>query len=103
MHLVPQFDFDNDATEATLIAGTTEFTIPLLGDGNPCRYLLLSVDIETPVVFKVGLAGVDSGTNPHGVINLSGGPIIINVAGQKTIDFTATGAGVAFVVPLTNQ
>lgn len=103
MHLVPQFDTSSANTTATLINGTTEFTIPSFGDSEPPRYVLISVDIDTPVFFKVGLVGVDAGTDPHGCISLSSGPIIINVAGATTIDFNAGGAGNAVVAPLANQ
>jgi hypothetical protein len=102
-NLVPQFDPTNAATTAALIAGPTEFTIPALGSGEPAKYIALSVDVDTPVVFKVGLAGVDSGVNPHGAIALGSGTLIINVAGQTTIDFTATETGEAYVVPIANQ
>ena len=101
MHLVPQFDPANAATAATLVNGQTEFTIPLLGSGEPAKYAMISATIEAR--FKVGLAGVASQTNPHGVISLESGPIIISVAGQTTIDFDADAAGLAYVVPLANQ
>jgi hypothetical protein len=102
-NLVPQFDTSNGDTTAALIAGTTEFPIPALGSGEPAKYVALSVNIATAVLFKVGLAGVDSGTSPHGAIALGHDSYIINVAGQTTIDFTSTAIGVAYVVPLANQ
>lgn len=99
----PQFDPGNGDTTATLISGNTEFTIPALADGVLPKYVMITVDLVTAVHFKVGLAGVDVATNPHGVLSLHGGPVIVNVTGQTTIDFNSGGAGTAIVAPLANQ
>ncbi len=104
--LVPQFETDASSVDVTLVDGQAELAIPTLSDGDPARFVMISVQtaiIGTPVTFKVGLAGVDSGTDPHGVISSNSGPLIINVTGQKAIDFTCSEGGTAYVVPLSNQ
>ena len=103
MHKPPQIEVDASSVGVALLIGQAELAIPTLGNGDPARFVMISVNIESVVAVKVGLAGVDSDTDPHFYMNLSSGPIVINVTGQKAIDFTATEVGVAIVIPLSNQ
>lgn len=101
--LVPQLDTAATGTEINIIDGQVEATIPLLSTGEPARFIMLTVNILGPIIFKVGLAGVDATTHPHGCISLHAGPVFLNVSGQTTIDFDSASPGRAYITPLGNQ
>ncbi len=103
MHLVSQFDPANGTTEGALIDGGVKLAIPNLGNGTPPKYMILSTDLDTPVSFKVTQDVGGPLFQFHGVINRSGGPLVINVAGATHIFANATAVGTLNLTPLANQ
>ena len=98
-----QLDPSSTGTSVSLINGQVEHPLPLNGLGVIPKYVAISVDVTTPVSFKVGAVGVDSNADPHGIISLESGMIVLNVTGMKAIDFSSGFVGIALVVPLANQ
>ena len=104
MRVVPQFDPAVSGTETAVTADVPlEVTIPLLPGSRPAKYVSIAATNGAAVRFKVGLVGVDASSEPHAIISRESGPLIINVAGNTTIDVLSTASGAIVITPLANQ
>lgn len=94
--IVPAFD---TAAASVVAASPAEVAIPDNSSGGRPKFVMITTDSGTVITFKVGMAGVDVGTEPHGYFR-DNAPLILNVFGQEAIDFT--GSGNVIVTPLAN-